>query len=422
MDNYEKNFEQSRLIVKHLTGQLTDDEKEALAAWIGLSEHNKTLFNKITQEQFLASELNQFSSADKKDAWKRIARETGVSSGRTLGSVGLRYAAAAVVLIVGSVAAFFIYQKEKVNTGVTAIANTGASAEILPGKEKATLTLSDGTRIALDEVSDGEIAKQENISITKTADGQLVYSPAKNQPASRVAQLDLYNTIATPRGGQYKVVLPDGSKVWLNAASSLRYPTKFSNKERKVVLSGEAYFEVAKVHALQNGQKYSVPFRVLSGRQQVEVLGTSFNVNSYADEKKITTTLVEGSVKVISVAHLAKGKSDGAKAAEVLLKPGEQAELKADGGNAFNLVEEVNMAEIIAWKNGEFQFAEADVYTIMRQISRWYDVEVEFKGTPSDIKFRGRISRDVPISRLFQILQISGVNFKIEGRKIIVES
>jgi ferric-dicitrate binding protein FerR (iron transport regulator) len=209
------------------------------------------------------------------------------------------------------------------------------------------------------------------------------------------------NTLTTPRGGQYEVMLPDGTKVWLNSASSLTYPVTFAGKERRVELTGEAYFEVAK--------NTSSPFFVKTSGQTVKVLGTHFNINSYEDEKCVKTTLLEGSVVITS---------DGNKQA-VNLKPGQQSVNKAA---SFDVINEADIDEAVAWKNGKFLFRNTDLQTVMRQLSRWYDVDVEYQGTIAERHYRGRISRNVPVSQVFEILKTSGINFIINGRTIIVKS
>ncbi|XHR97523.1 FecR family protein [Mucilaginibacter sp. UC70_90] len=236
------------------------------------------------------------------------------------------------------------------------------------------------------------------MAINKTADGRIVYNSSKSS-ASDNAEKPVYNTMTTPRGGQYWVVLPDGSKALLNAASSLTYPTNFSGTERKVELTGEAYFEVA-----HNPDK---PFRVYSKSQVVEVLGTHFNINTYDDEPDIRTTLLEGKVKVTSVV----------KNQVRVLKPGQQAVLNT---YSFN-VNDVDVEDATAWKNGTFTFENNDIQQIMRMVSRWYDVDVVYKGTLPADKFTGFVSRFSNVSEVLRMLQLTHkVKFKIDGKQITV--
>ncbi|WP_448634930.1 FecR family protein [Pedobacter panaciterrae] len=240
--------------------------------------------------------------------------------------------------------------------------------------------------------------------INKTADGQLVYTVSDSDPQGKNGA-QLFNTIETPNGGKYQVNLPDGTRVWLNAASLLRYPTKFSGSKRVVELTGEGYFEVAKLPG-------KIPFIVKSEGQEVEVLGTHFNINSYEDEGPIKTTLLEGSVRVI------RSKSSwNAPDNNVLLRPGEQSEL---GEQKIN-VKEVNTESILAWKDGDFVFDGDDLKSIMRKVARWYDVEVIYKGEFDDVKFGGLISRSKNISSVLGIMESTGkIHFVIEGNRITV--
>ncbi|GAB3699005.1 DUF4974 domain-containing protein [Spirosoma flavus] len=413
MDNFSHYFRQGDLIAKYLKGVLSDQEQKELDDWIAQSDHNRALFIKLTQESTISNELEAFGSSDKTEAWEKIAHESGFSSPKDASYIGIRslryVAAAAVILIIG----LLIYPSFKKQNSPKPVAEK--PKDFAPGGNKAVLTLADASKIILDDVADGQIARQADVVITKTADGQLLYGGGSAGVSSKVSPAQpSYNTITTPRGGKFRIILPDGSKVWLNAASSLKYPTKFTGNERIVSLTGEAYFEIT---PQKNARKQSMPFRVHSASQVVDVLGTHFNINSYSDESSVKTTLLEGKVKVT------KTTPDRAEnATEIILKPGEQAQLSVDKKRKFNLVTKVDLEETIAWKNGQFQFKDTDLPTVMRQIARWYDVEVDFQGKLPDTKFRGKISRDVPLSQIFQILQLSGINFKIEGRKITVRS
>jgi len=267
--------------------------------------------------------------------------------------------------------------------------------DLAPGGNKATLTLANGSTIDLDRMKNGVLATQPGTHITKQNE-QLAYDPsADNSTLTEVS----YNTLTTPRGGQYQLTLADGTKVWLNAASSLKYPTTFTGNERVVELTGEAYFEV--VHNAKQ------PFKVKTVNQLIEDIGTRFDVNSYLDEDASKTTLVEGSVKII-----------GAKA-ETMIKPGQQYLINDNGTS--EVKNDVDVDEVTAWKSGMFQFNNADIKTIMRQISRWYNVDVEYRGQVPASTYHGRISRNSNASAVLKILEISGINFTIEGRKIIVK-
>lgn len=304
-----------------------------------------------------------------------------------------RIAAAAILLLTLSAGLLFYMTKDENS------APKLAKHDIAPGGNKATLTLANGKVINLTEAKMGDLVEQAGIQITKTADGQLIYTieDSKNNAGS-----SLYNTIETPKGGQYQILLPDGSKVWLNAASSLKYPANLTAmKERRVELKGEAYFEVAKVSRK--------PFIVATDKQEVEVLGTHFNVKSYADDNSTKTTLLEGSVQVTP-------KSSGVSG--VILKPGLQAELKASGLKVLA----VEAEDEIDWKNGDFVFKDESLESIMRKIARWYDVEVIYRDdVPQNVSLEGLVSRSKSISEVLSLIESTGkVNFTIEGRKIIV--
>ena len=418
MEDYSRYFRQGDLIAKYLREELSSQEREELADWVAQSDHNRALFEKLTDEANLTAEFDRFIVPDKEEAWERIATETGYNTPKRHAYIDnrlLRYAAAAVVAIVSGLLIYqFLYQEQPANPVAQ------RPADIAPGRNKAILTLADASEIILDDAATGQIAKQANVVITKTSDGQLVYGGDVSAAATEAhIPHPIYNTITTPRGGKFRVTLPDGSKVWLNAASSLKYPTKFWGNTRTIELNGEAYFEIT--HA-KNARKEAMPFRVLSRAQVVEVLGTHFNINSYTDEKSIKTTLLEGKVKVVKTYTTSTDKTKEGPAVALILKPGEQAQLDPGARSKLNLVPKVDVEEAVAWKNGQFQFKDTDLPTIMRQIARWYDVEVAFQGKVPDTKFRGKISRDVPLSQIFQILQLSGINFKIEGRKITVKS
>lgn len=305
------------------------------------------------------------------------------------------WAAAAMVFISLSIAFYFYAPVMEEGKGGSTLRY---AVNIPPGGNKAILTLADGSEISLSDAENGALAKQSGINIIKTAEGQLTYDVSTSNKAS-----EGQNKIATPRGGQYQINLPDGTKVWLNAASSLKFPLTFTGlKNRIVELSGEAYFEVTK-------NKHQ-PFKVLTaagsdqgGRTQViEVLGTHFNVNSYADEESTKTTLLEGSIRLNN---------------ELTLKPGEQSIFANDHFH----VRPVDTEEMIAWKKGYFMFANEDIRSIMRKISRWYDLEISYQGKPTDNTFIGTVSRFKEVSEVLNILELTKtVHFKIEGRRITV--
>ncbi len=323
----------------------------------------------------------------------------------------LRWQVAAAILVLLGIGAWLWLDKPAI-TPETTTAGTRNAAPILPGGNKATLTLADGRVIELDTAGNTTLAQQGNTRIIKLNNGQLAYNEATQQDANAPV---LYNTIRTPNGGQYEIILPDGSHAWLNAASTLRFPTVFAGAERKVQLTGEAYFEVAK--------NAKMPFRVyttdaqLQERGIVEVLGTHFNVNAYSDEPSVKTTLLEGKVKV----SVSSPGDTFRLVKPVTLSPGMQSAYSNDPVRLSAIqIREVDTDEVIAWKNGLFNFNNADIKTVMRQLARWYDVEVIYEGSLSKEKFEGEIPKNSTLNEVFKILELSAVHFKVEDRKVIV--
>lgn len=311
----------------------------------------------------------------------------------------LKIAASVSIIMIAA----FLYFKNSKEKDSKSIANLEErlGEDIYPGTNKAILTLSDGSQLSLDESKTGTLASQGDVEIKKLANGQIIYSADtenKNQ------QKDLYNTISIPRGGKYQLTLPDGSKVWLNALSKLKFPTCFNGDQRLVELEGEAYFEVATFFKKGNKHK-KMPFIVKTSTQQIEVLGTHFNVNAYKDEIEVKTTLLEGSVKVFSP------KSGSSK----ILKPMQQASLAS--GN-FIVSNKIDMEEIMAWKNELFYFNNTDLQTIMRQLARWYDVEIDITEMTNK-KFNGVLSRNVKLSTVLKMMETtSNLKFKVDERRI----
>ncbi|GEP98275.1 FecR family protein [Chitinophaga cymbidii] len=303
------------------------------------------------------------------------------------------WAAAAAVLVTGALATFWLMQDQRPAPDATA--QQPLMNDVAPGGNKAMLTLADGTQIPLDSSANGTLALQGGTKLQMQGNGLLAYETSGQ---SGTAPL-VYNTITTPRGGQFQVTLSDGSKVWLNAASSLRYPAQFSRGKREVELTGEAYFEVAK--------KDGAAFTVKASGVEVAVLGTHFNIMAYEDEAQVKTTLLEGAVKV---SHGGSSKR---------LSPGQGASLEKSTG-ALNVEDHVNLEEAVAWKNGLLQFEGNDIRSAMRLIARWYDVEVVYR-SPVQAHFRGIIPRNVNVSKVLQMLEMTGeVHFEIKGKQIIV--
>src|SRR5690606_22733085 len=275
------------------------------------------------------------------------------------------------------------------------------------GSQKATLTLADGRIISLDEASTGDLVEQGGFRIVKTGDGKLNHEKLTEVTGAMAG----YHTIQTRRGGEYQLVLPDGANVWLNAASSLCYPAVFNGSRRSVELTGEAYFEVAKI----SGHDGQVPFVVNTANQEVEVLGTHFNIKAYPEDQTSKTTLLEGSVRVSLKSKLHKS------AVSSILKPNQQATIS--GSNQRISLATVDPVNAVAWKNGVFAFHDNTIVEVMNTIARWYDVEVEYVGenAPESKVFGGAISKFENFEKLLRTIELTGtVKFKIEGRRVIV--
>lgn len=306
----------------------------------------------------------------------------------------LRWAAVAAILIAVTGGILF-YHHDPIKTQ----AKIDDAAQILSGGNKAMLILEDGSAIDLNKANKGVIASQAGLEIEKTADGQLVYSRSGDEQLDEQVK---YNTVITPNGGQYEVTLSDGTKVWLNSASSLQYPSNFTGKARKVILKGEGYFEVS--------HDASKPFIVSSAKQEVEVLGTHFNINAYGDEQLVKTTLLEGSVKVA-------GTISGKTTDQLYLKPNQQSVLSQNDIS----VKVVDAASAIDWKNGYFIFKKEDIRSIMRKYARWYDIDVAYEGNIDQLKYSGKISRSKNLKEALQVLLLTGdLKIKVEERRITV--
>jgi len=401
------------LLFRRLTGELNIHEQIALDNWLKEQDPNSRQFfedcSDWDQVHLALSSMYDFNErAALADIQKKIQLATQPAA-PAVEIVKLRrgwriYSIAATVLfVVVGVAMFFTLNKRKTNIATLPIEQRFHN-DIFPGGDKAVLELADGSKIVLDNASNGELAHQGTTKVVKLDNGQLAYHIGQSE-AGPVS----YNTISTPRGGQYQVMLPDGSKVWLNALSGLRFPAAFTGRERKVELNGEAYFEIAK--------NTSMPFKVtlahgtseIAGHEslEVDVLGTEFDLMAYADEERQKVTVINGAVSARSGHE------------QITLQPNQQGYLDKKF-YTLNLIDSINVDEAIGWKNGRFQFYDASIEAIMRQAARWYDVEVSYDGKVNQ-QFRGTIPRNVNLSTLLKILEATGwVHFRIDGKKVTV--
>jgi hypothetical protein len=374
--------EAKQLIDKYLKGTATPEERMLVERWYIKIAEEKTLLPEDDFEH-LSAQLwqNTLKAANLRAKQKNTFR---------LWPAAAVAASISVFLLAGI--HFFAVRKVKPANNIVA-RNQSTSKEILPGGNKAILILASGKQISLEDNEKGEIAKEHKTVIQKTAAGQVSYKASASDNEST------FNTLITPRGGQYSVVLSDGTKVTLNAASSLKYPTNFNGSYREVELTGEGYFEVA-----HNPQK---PFRVKSNGQTIEVLGTHFDINCYSNEPFVKTTLLQGSVKVSS------------QQGNVLLQPGEQSRLDVSGKNTLK-VARVNTDEIIAWKDGLFRFKESSIKEVMRDAERWYNVDVSYAGNGPNIKITGSMSRNMNFSGFVKLLEFEGVKFNIKDHNVVI--
>ena len=374
-----------RLIAKYLRGDLTPPEQKELDDWINKSESNKLFFAESTDESLMIKELRLFNKKDKTsrldDTLETIDPETAARKRSRLVRMKRYLAAACLVVLLGTAIYILNHTPNKNDVANTSVnTNNSYKNDVAPGTDKATLTLANGSTIELNNLGNKKIADENGIAVNQQG-SQLVYDAGKS-PSISQSKLS-YHLLSTPRGGQYHVVLPDGSRVWLNAVSSIRYPTSFMGKERNVEITGEAYFEVSHDPA----KPFKVKINTPSGDGgEVEVLGTHFNVNAHADEAIINTTLLEGKIKV------SKNSSAGVNPGAVLLKPGQQAQLFQ---GQLKTVENADMEAVMAWKNGLFSFDAASIKTVMQQIIRWYDVDVVYAG---EVKETGKCWNHLPAS------------------------
>ncbi|QJB30629.1 FecR domain-containing protein [Chitinophaga oryzae] len=303
-----------------------------------------------------------------------------------------RWASAAIITGVIAAGSYYLLRQHPSHPAPVAVQHQ----ETTPGN-KAVLTLANGQHITLDNTGTGELARQPGATVIQTDSGSIAYKGTAAQAAVS------FNTLTTPRGGQFKLLLPDGSAAWLNAASSITYPTAFNSKERRVEITGEVYLEVAR-----NERQ---PFFVTTGQQEIAVLGTSFNVNAYTDEASINTTLLDGAISITP----ANGQT-------TLLRPGQQASVHRPSGQL--KVQPVNTALVMAWRNGLFSFERANIQTVMRQLSRWYNVAVVYEGSIPTQTFSGDIYRDLPLPKALEMLEFVGFHFEVKnngnGNTIIV--
>jgi transmembrane sensor len=372
------------LLDKYINRQTTQEEQ-------GLLEEYYKRLDALSELELSDQEESKFQQSMLQQIQTRIATEEEPIQPKLKRSYKIWYMAASILLLL-AVGSYFYEAK----TPAPVVQNANLKTnDISPGSNKAVLTLSNGKKIVLSDANNGVLTNQGSTKIVKKANGELAYQ-VENKDSNPQT---LFNTITIPRGGQYEVILPDGTTVLLNAASSLTYPTQFNGKQRTVELKGEAYFEVAKRKAM--------PFVVKTSDIEIKVLGTHFNISAYQDDPAITTTLLEGSVSIN------KGN------VTTLLKPGQQGIARSDLSTV--AVQDADVEQVMGWTKGSFVFADLSIKEVMKIASRWYDIDVEYQGNVQSKKFGGTTSRYKNITELLEYMKITGgVNYKIEGRRVIL--
>lgn len=391
------------LLIKHLRDELSETESLELKNWVAESNHNReTLEYFMTSESF-RNTMRSVNSSHKRGL-QRIREHISASAEIDEGMLTRRrkilvykfVTAASIIAVVAVMVLYLWTTKERKPAAVAGNAKQEQRFKNdipAPSGSKTLLTLGDGSKIVLDEAKNGNLTSQGNIQVVKK-NGLLTYVTTKNIVSSEV----LYNTLETKKGGFFRLSLPDGSQVFLNAASSITYPTAFTGKERKVTVKGEAYFEVSK--------DPSMKFVVEANGVVTEVLGTRFNVNAYRDNGLASVTLLEGAIRVGNDEHSA------------MLQPGQQAQLGKN--EEIKITRQADIEQVMAWKNGVFRMRGTDIQAIMKEVERWYDVEIMFESKISQT-FTGTISRKEPVSKLLKLLEMTdAVRFTIDGRKITV--
>lgn len=423
------------LLLKQLRQTISAQEQQQLQDWVAAHDLHKQVYEQLNNEEQLLAGLLQLQQVNKEQWWQTICERSGITSPAPsfFRRRGVWAAAAGLLLAATTLCLYLIFSPSpKKNTSD----NIASLAHVTAGGNTATLTLANGSVINLGSTANGTLATVDNATIVKLKDGEVRYEPSgrANAPGETA-----YNLLSTPRGGQYSLVLPDGSRVWLNATSSIKYPTYFNNRERRVTITGEAYFEVQPA----TGKK-AIPFLVSilsptgTRTAEVEALGTEFNINAYTDETSIKTTLLKGKVKV-SVAGGRKTEVGGRKS-EVgglkseagtpvssfkILSPGQQAQIPLGTtgtvtGDSIQLINHADTELAIAWKNGLHSFKNADIKTIMRVLGRWYQVAIAYEGNIPNYKFTGSIPRNENMPAVLHMLQYAGIHFRIEKDRVVV--
>jgi transmembrane sensor len=412
---HDKAGEIVMLLKKHMNGELSLEEQQRLTDWANESPENRSFYNEMTDETAFTNVVIDYyhvvENSKRKQSAAYKAEVVNMYARKQPRRLYYYIATASVLAILVVGAYFFFDTRQKKPTVTQTKPVVPATNEIPPAGDKAILTLSDGRTVTLADANKGMIAKDGAVVISKNKDGEIVYEHAPSEKAGEA----LFNSITTPRGGKYKVILPDGSKVWLNAATVLRYPRSFDKEERRVALSGEAYFEVKEEKAR--------PFRVMivatpgfnQTISEIEVLGTHFNVNAYVEEPQVNTTLLEGEIKFST-------RIKNQRTSSKILSPSQRAVLgKETNDLAVRTAEDP--ATAIAWVHGKFSFENKDMTSLMRELARWYDIQIQYEGSEqTKVLYTGEVDRMISLAELLSTLQQMGTTrFTIKGRTVVVK-
>jgi len=373
-----------KTIIAKINDTLSPEEESIFDTWYKESASHREYFEKVKENYQI--EITE-AELDLNKAWQAVDKRISPKKSR---KSYYKYAIAASVALLLGIGYFTVTKTNVIDSGKGTI-ETG---EVIQNSNDIVLTLSDGSKVILNDQKNGVVASQQSVVITKDKDGSIRYDENNDQHTGKPT----YNTLITPNGKTFQIALPDGTNVWMNAGSSLKYPTYFDGNERSVVLTGEAYFEVS--------HNEKMPFKVFSNGQQVEVLGTHFNIRAYENEPVLKTTLLEGKIKVT--------EDDNT----IIVKPGQQTTVTIDRHTM--KIAEVNTELAIAWKNRLFYFENAKYDEIMREIERWYDVKVIYKGKIPDEKFQGAIQKDLKLDQVLKMLESKDVHFKVSGKEVLV--
>lgn len=404
----------SQILLKKLRNEeLTPREAAILAEWKGRSPEHAVFIEMLMDEALLSDKIKGMLELDQQSAWQKI--ESALEAqwnerapvSRNTG--WYKYAVAASIVLILGIGGYFLKTGKPPVSGRTETTQPTAIADIDPGGYRALLTLSDGSVVDLAKAVNGKVAEQRGSNVIKKEDGQLVYEKAATTGQEAFSE----NKVSTPRGGQYKILLPDASVAFLNAASSITYPTTFSGNDRRVTVEGEVYFEVSK----DINRTFTVIINSSAGnkRGEIEVMGTHFNVKAYDEEKIIAVSLIEGKVKIAAL------PSASGPANSKILSPGQQAQLIND--TLLKVIGEIDTEQVIAWTNGMISFESANVRDIMREVSRWYDIDVVFEGEIDESEpIVGHARRNTSLATIVKVLKENNVDCSLENGKLVVRS